>query len=169
MSILRKNIAASYLVCTYVVSWIAWGIIVFANQYGYLGFGTPLSLIIWGIGGLGPAFAIIILKFKQSVFTKANDVLRYIFYSPNQKKTILVICITSLMQFIIIACFCDRRSGLSLFMLLPYWLLMAIVGGGMEELGWRGFLQPEVEKHLPFIPATLIVGIIWTCWHIPLF
>ena len=51
----------------------------------------------------------------------------------------------------------------------PFILLSAtIVGGGNEELGWRGILQPELEKKLPFPLATLITGCIWMAWHIPL-
>jgi membrane protease YdiL (CAAX protease family) len=41
-------------------------------------------------------------------------------------------------------------------------------GGGSEELGWRGLLQPELEKRMPFVPATIVTGIIWTFWHLPL-
>ncbi|MDR1065640.1 MAG: CPBP family intramembrane metalloprotease, partial [Oscillospiraceae bacterium] len=41
-------------------------------------------------------------------------------------------------------------------------------GGGSEELGWRGVLQPGLEKKLPFIPATVITAVVWTFWHLPL-
>jgi membrane protease YdiL (CAAX protease family) len=44
-----------------------------------------------------------------------------------------------------------------------------IIEGGFEELGWRGFLQPQLEKIFPFILSTFMVGIIWFCWHLPLF
>ena len=44
-----------------------------------------------------------------------------------------------------------------------------LFGGGLEEAGWRYILQPEMEKkYSPFI-ATIIVGIIWWVWHLPLF
>jgi len=44
-----------------------------------------------------------------------------------------------------------------------------IVGGGMEETGWRGMLQPALEEKMNFILATLITGVIWGVWHLPLF
>ncbi len=47
-------------------------------------------------------------------------------------------------------------------------LQATILYGGEEELGWRGTLQPLLQKKMPFIPATLIVGVIWVIWHIPL-
>jgi membrane protease YdiL (CAAX protease family) len=43
-----------------------------------------------------------------------------------------------------------------------------IVGGGLEEIGWRGILQPYLEKYMPFSWATIIVAVIWTTWHLPL-
>ncbi|WP_027627418.1 CPBP family intramembrane glutamic endopeptidase [Ruminiclostridium cellobioparum] len=43
-----------------------------------------------------------------------------------------------------------------------------IIGGGIEEFGWRGFLQPQMEKKFPFAISALIVGVIWGCWHLPL-
>lgn len=44
-----------------------------------------------------------------------------------------------------------------------------IIGGGLEELGWRGVAQPEIERWLPRFPATLVVGAAWALWHLPLF
>jgi len=40
--------------------------------------------------------------------------------------------------------------------------------GGLEEIGWRGYLQPKLENRFGFIAATLIFVVIWILWHIPL-
>jgi membrane protease YdiL (CAAX protease family) len=40
--------------------------------------------------------------------------------------------------------------------------------GGLEEIGWRGFLQPKLENKFGFIAATFINTVIWVVWHIPL-
>ncbi|NMB54569.1 MAG: CPBP family intramembrane metalloprotease [Leptolinea sp.] len=37
-----------------------------------------------------------------------------------------------------------------------------------EEIGWRGFLVPELAKLVPFSQVGLISGIIWALWHLPL-
>jgi uncharacterized protein len=37
-----------------------------------------------------------------------------------------------------------------------------------EEIGWRGFLVPELAKTTSFARTALISGGIWTAWHVPI-
>ena len=68
-----------------------------------------------------------------------------------------------------------RRSGpeLDLAGLAVFVPLVAkhfFAGGGLgEELGWRGFLQPELERRHGFVAASLAVGVCWGLWHAPVF
>lgn len=36
-----------------------------------------------------------------------------------------------------------------------------------EEIGWRGFLTPRLTALTGFVAATLITGLIWASWHLP--
>lgn len=36
-----------------------------------------------------------------------------------------------------------------------------------EELGWRGFLVPEMNRWLGFKRTALFSGVIWAAWHLP--
>ncbi|MHB1050695.1 MAG: CPBP family intramembrane glutamic endopeptidase [Bacteroidota bacterium] len=36
-----------------------------------------------------------------------------------------------------------------------------------EEIGWRGFLVPELTRWIGFRKAALISGVIWGAWHLP--
>jgi membrane protease YdiL (CAAX protease family) len=38
-----------------------------------------------------------------------------------------------------------------------------------EEMGWRGFLVPELAKSMSFTGVALVSGFIWAAWHLPLF
>ncbi|HXL81736.1 MAG TPA: CPBP family intramembrane glutamic endopeptidase [Pyrinomonadaceae bacterium] len=38
-----------------------------------------------------------------------------------------------------------------------------------EEIGWRGYALPRLAKHFGLAPASIILGIIWATWHLPLF
>lgn len=46
-------------------------------------------------------------------------------------------------------------------------LLQCVFAFG-EELGWRGFLVPELAKLMNFRSVVLISGLIWAAWHYPL-
>lgn len=37
-----------------------------------------------------------------------------------------------------------------------------------EEIGWRGFLAPELAKFMSFTGVVLVSGIIWSVWHWPI-
>ncbi len=36
-----------------------------------------------------------------------------------------------------------------------------------EEIGWRGFLVPELSKTFSYTATSLISGLVWTAWHVP--
>lgn len=44
-------------------------------------------------------------------------------------------------------------------------MLTAAIG---EEAGWRGVLQPELETRFGVLKGTLLVGLIWGYWHVPI-
>jgi membrane protease YdiL (CAAX protease family) len=48
-------------------------------------------------------------------------------------------------------------------------LLGTTIGGGQEELGWRGFAQPELQEQYGGLWAAVIIGVLWGGWHLPLF
>jgi uncharacterized protein len=37
-----------------------------------------------------------------------------------------------------------------------------------EEIGWRGFLVPELAKQMSYTKLSLLSGLIWAAWHSPL-
>jgi len=47
-------------------------------------------------------------------------------------------------------------------------LLFNFFAAAGEELGWRGFLVPELDRFLGFTELALLSGAIWTSWHFPL-
>ncbi len=64
----------------------------------------------------------------------------------------------------------SRLSGIGL-----YFLLVATVGVIKncattlgEEIGWRGFLVPELAKRFSFTATAILSGAIWASWHVPI-
>jgi membrane protease YdiL (CAAX protease family) len=61
------------------------------------------------------------------------------------------------------------RPGVTIPLLLYQVFFQLFSGPASEETGWRGFALPRLQSKYSALVSSLILGVIWTCWHIPLF
>jgi len=54
-------------------------------------------------------------------------------------------------------------------MILPVFLTYFFTGGGNEEWGWRGYALDRLQSRWSPLKASLVLGVIWGFWHLPLF
>lgn len=63
------------------------------------------------------------------------------------------------------------ESYSNLLLNLPYLLFLFCIASLPyfgEEYGWRGFLQPWLQKKLGMTKGILLTGLIWGLWHLPM-
>lgn len=61
------------------------------------------------------------------------------------------------------------QPGVTLLMLLGIVVTQLFSGPISEEAGWRGFALPRLQAKHNALVSSLILGVIWTFWHLPLY
>jgi uncharacterized protein len=42
-----------------------------------------------------------------------------------------------------------------------------VLAGFCEEIGWTGFAYPRMRQRFGWLPAALLLGVLWALWHLP--
>jgi len=159
---------AAYALLAYALSWVLW-------SPSVLGAGGPVVVTLFFLGVLGPATSALIVSrvIGAPVRPWAEQLLkwrvpiRYYLYALGLPALLFALVNLELLLL-------GRDIDLELLSeRLPAYLatfaLVLTVGGGLEEPGWRGFALPRLQdSHTP-VRATLVLGVIWGIWHLPLY
>lgn len=160
--IIRKYYLRSFYIITFIFSIVLFTLhLVFPSVGKYSVSFTQLS----------PAFAVVfislILKDKSSI----NDISNHLYINKILLKWIipaiaipgLCIVISGIILTYYKIQFVPWKGDL-LFYILNFTAML--IGSATEEIGWRGFLLPDLQKkYSPFI-SSIIVGILWGVWHL---
>lgn len=167
-----------YLAGTFAITWSAWWFLASAGRPTASVFDNPLSAILFLVGGFGPtiaALAAVGLTPAEGAFEEyAGRLLRWR-VDPRWWLAALALppAIAAIIELnTLLAGGPSAQANMAplqplsrLVVLFP----MMIIGGGLEELGWRGVAQPEFERRFHRLVATALVGAVWALWHLPLF
>ena len=158
---------AAFFVLAYAISWVAWlaPILELAEPFGTLGF---------VVGGFGPFIAAAIVTWlgSDSVRAWARQIVDWRvaprWYLAALAVPLLVVALTSVgLALVGISVDPGVLPGRVSLVLVSF-VSIALVGGGNEEPGWRGLALPKLQEHYAPVPATLLLGVVWALWHLPL-
>lgn len=168
---IKRHPLISYFIIAYVVTWVFLFPIV----------GNIYSENWHFLGALGPtvsAFLVVyITKGKEGIRNLKKRLFKYkvgskwilVALSP-----IALFILALLIDYIISGSLFNFREFIStnelsrpsLFFL---WILPLVFYGIFEEIGWRGFALPRLQKKYTAFKATFILTIFWGFWHFPMF
>ncbi len=165
----EKKPVLQYILFTFLIAWCAEALLILGEKAGVLTgtAGTIAYFIVVGFGaGLAPVYAVFIILKRHQKISGVKDFCGLILRTEHILKTIVVTALFFL-AFLVLNILSNDYLHEPWYLFILYIPLM-IIGGGLEEVGWRGFLQPALEEKMPFFVAALISGCLWTVWHIPL-
>lgn len=154
----------SFFVFAYAISWSLWGI-------SALGGGQVVFLL----GGLGPLVsALLITRFSGRSLREWLRSLLVWRVSLGYYAIALLFpaAIYAVINLVLFALGHELDFSRLLGVAPSYlgsFLLVATVGGGFEEPGWRGFALPRLQARRSPLVSTLFLGLAWGIWHIPLY
>lgn len=162
-----------FIVCAYSFLWIViliTGLLIFVMEIN-------IPFIIPNIiGSWAPTIALFILFKKLMPNNSIKGFFKDVFRQSINWKMVSVITIIQILVVVFavyITSFTknipfNSMFNLSISTILMGFVMSATTGATGEESGWRGFLQPSLEKKFGVIKSSFFIGIIWGFWHTPL-
>ena len=173
----KKNLWI-YLGLSFAISWAVW-IPLALTKVDYQS--SPYLLAAALVGAFGPGLAAILLNFLDRDLDQIADFRGriYDFKRIQPAWYLIILTIWPVMHGIAIGVTkligkpIPESSFLSELLsqpnTIPLVVFLYFLQAGVEELGWRGYLQEKLGQKMGRARSSLLVGVIHTIWHLPLF
>ena len=162
------KLSTKFLSWTFALMALTWGVCAVCSMNGIFIGDNVFLFAIYIAGGYSPTIASFIVLKQSGQVENFVEWLKGIFDFKHKPVVYLMVIALSVVSLVLGGLIAGYEQYLPLYFIFIQVPAM-IFGGGLEELGWRHILQPELEKKLTFTMSTIIVSIIWWFWHLPLF
>lgn len=167
---MRRMPLTTFFVLAFALPWLVWGTAL-AHQRGILGWHVPGPLAFWvglpvatfgaaALTGGVPALRDLVARMVR-VRVGVRWYLAALLVPPALGLVALVLAGPLGVQVSRPTTSVVAVAGVLLFNVWM-WLLT-------EEAAWRGFALPRMEKQFGPVAASVLLGVLWACWHLPLF
>jgi CAAX protease family protein len=166
MSVVRRHPLVVFFVLAYAFSWWPWPLFALGLAPGY----------ILGFGPFATALVVLALtKGKRGVVGLLKAMVRWR-VSPTWYAAALLLPVGVALGATVLNVLLGAPTPTSAELgawpdLIPtYFLLLLIpgIGGAWEEPGWRGYALPKLQTRRSALSASLLLGVVWAFWHLPL-
>ena len=158
-----------YLIITFSITWSCWLTEAALTNFWALDL-VQYPRVLFVIGGFGPTIAAALCG--EGPFS-LRGAMRFLFGPPGRVPWVFGLLM--LLEILVFALSSDGWAPVLRQQAVPeiltaffIWLQATLLFGGNEEPGWRGRMQPELEKRFSTPVASLLVGVVWVVWHLPL-
>jgi membrane protease YdiL (CAAX protease family) len=159
----------TFVVLAFVLSWAWWVPMAVRGDVVHAGRGWPTHLV----GLAGPGVAAVITAAWCGGWREATVLLRrcLVWRVP----LVAWLALAGAVALALLAAILAERPTESLSYSgaprLGIWtvLFVLLLNGFGEELGWRGFLVTRLRTTRSLRDTSVIVWLVWGCWHLPLF
>lgn len=170
----------SFCLLSYLITWMIQfpGLAAMRGQYQF----NEQFLVLLNVSSYGPTLAALIVTIVTRGYSGIKSLLkRVVQWRVSLLVYLAVFFLFPLVSFLVYqALGIGAAEGENLFELFVTLVVLApvnaIVGSILldigplgEELGWRGFLLPRLHEKYGDLRASVILGLIWGFWHLPLF
>lgn len=168
LSAAEEKMMWMFLLYSFLIAWGSEAALILLYQSDLMDekFMQVLYYVALGAGcGMAPAYAAYMVERKYAAVTW-KGFLKKIFQTGSNKRSFTTLALFAAVQFG--ACVLQEEYTENPWYLFILFMPLMVYGGGLEEIGWQGILQPILQKRLSFLAAAITGGIVWSIWHLPL-
>jgi uncharacterized protein len=170
MQWMRKHPVVSFVLGAYVFAWGCWLYLFISTPPGGMQAGiSPLFLLFALAGGLGPSLIAIILSRIVDGRGGGRKLLGQFSFTRGSPAWLLVALLlvpaVSALTLLVELLLGRQLAGGNILDRLALGIIWPLFAGFGEEFGWRAFMLPRLQQRFKGLPAALIVGVTWGCWH----
>jgi membrane protease YdiL (CAAX protease family) len=167
MSVVRRYPLIVFFVLAYVFSWWTWPLYAFGL--------SPSPIIAFG-PFLAAILVLALTTGKGGVVTLLRRMVRWrvrpVWYAVALLLPVAISGGAALLNVVVLGASAPSPAELGAWSgLVPTFFLLLLVpgiGGAWEEPGWRGYALPKLQGGHSALLASLILGVVWAFWHLPL-
>jgi hypothetical protein len=135
--------------------------------------GPAWAIGLFLVGGFVPSLLAIFLTWKKERWSGLRILARRIIQFKLGWRwygyTFLIVVAGTAGQLTINKLLGNTFNGHLFLAQLSSFLPLLIIGPLSEEIGWRGYALERLQARWNGLTSSLIVGLVWALWHLPLF